>query len=524
MRTIFLALLFGGGLLAQNTPASPLKAVTVAPSGACPSNLAQLVGPGGTIYTCQNGTWGQVSGGGGGISGLTTTKIPKATSSTTIGDSALSDNGTTVTSTEPIAAPSASLGASPPAASVCTTTGSFLCVGEGAAPTGTLTGVDVLYPDSTAHRWKMINNNGTAQNVVGSLDVIPVASGGTGTASPALVPGTNVTITGAWPNQTINSSGGSGGGGTSGWGAAVLSLLSNATQYTPFVGGGADSTTESVVQQKSPATATISNLQVTLSASLGTGTTLQVTLRDGGSGTALTCTTASAGTTCSDTTHSLNIALGDLVDFQIVATGTVTAATPVITISYAVGTSGVGVTSGSAPIVVTGSTASCPSCIVSGTSTVASGAATTLSLSGIPAGNNLVITFLGRSTTSAANDFMSCFFNGDATAGHYLGTLTTWTNTSAGGTAASASIVSIISAATSTATFAQALTFNIPEFTNTTFGKGWSGTGGGINGTQAWMELYGGTWNQTSAITSISCSLVSGAAFVNGSTLRYSVQ
>jgi hypothetical protein len=43
----------------------------------------------------------------------------------------------------------------------------------------------------------------------GTLDV---ANGGTGTATPALVAGTNVTITGAWPNQTINSSGGGGGG------------------------------------------------------------------------------------------------------------------------------------------------------------------------------------------------------------------------------------------------------------------------------------------------------------------------
>jgi hypothetical protein len=40
------------------------------------------------------------------------------------------------------------------------------------------------------------------------LPIVPVAKGGTGTATPALVAGTNVTITGTWPNQTINSSGG----------------------------------------------------------------------------------------------------------------------------------------------------------------------------------------------------------------------------------------------------------------------------------------------------------------------------
>lgn len=36
-------------------------------------------------------------------------------------------------------------------------------------------------------------------------NVLPVANGGTGTATPALVAGANVTITGAWPDQTIAS-------------------------------------------------------------------------------------------------------------------------------------------------------------------------------------------------------------------------------------------------------------------------------------------------------------------------------
>jgi len=37
--------------------------------------------------------------------------------------------------------------------------------------------------------------------------LLDVANGGTGTATPALVAGTNVTITGTWPNQTVNASG-----------------------------------------------------------------------------------------------------------------------------------------------------------------------------------------------------------------------------------------------------------------------------------------------------------------------------
>jgi hypothetical protein len=40
--------------------------------------------------------------------------------------------------------------------------------------------------------------------------IVPIGNGGTGTATPALVAGTNVTVTGSWPNQTINASGGGG--------------------------------------------------------------------------------------------------------------------------------------------------------------------------------------------------------------------------------------------------------------------------------------------------------------------------
>jgi hypothetical protein len=41
----------------------------------------------------------------------------------------------------------------------------------------------------------------------GVTGLLPVANGGTGTATPALVQGTNITITGTWPNQTINAAG-----------------------------------------------------------------------------------------------------------------------------------------------------------------------------------------------------------------------------------------------------------------------------------------------------------------------------
>ncbi|NCX05301.1 MAG: DUF1566 domain-containing protein [Actinobacteria bacterium] len=52
------------------------------------------------------------------------------------------------------------------------------------------------------------NTTGTASNVTG---IVAVANGGTGTATPSLVAGTGVTITGTFPNQTIAASGGGGG-------------------------------------------------------------------------------------------------------------------------------------------------------------------------------------------------------------------------------------------------------------------------------------------------------------------------
>jgi len=61
-------------------------------------------------------------------------------------------------------------------------------------------------------------SSGTATNLTGLplstgvTGTLPVANGGTGTATPSIVAGTNVTVTGTWPNQTIAASGGGGGG------------------------------------------------------------------------------------------------------------------------------------------------------------------------------------------------------------------------------------------------------------------------------------------------------------------------
>jgi hypothetical protein len=47
----------------------------------------------------------------------------------------------------------------------------------------------------------------------GVTGILPVANGGTGTATPGLIAGTHVSISGSWPNQTITVTGGGGGGG-----------------------------------------------------------------------------------------------------------------------------------------------------------------------------------------------------------------------------------------------------------------------------------------------------------------------
>jgi hypothetical protein len=64
--------------------------------------------------------------------------------------------------------------------------------GSGNLNVASLTASSVVFTDAS----KNLTSTGT----------VSVAQGGTGTSTPSLVAGTNVTITGTWPNQTINSS------------------------------------------------------------------------------------------------------------------------------------------------------------------------------------------------------------------------------------------------------------------------------------------------------------------------------
>jgi hypothetical protein len=86
-------------------------------------------------------------------------------------------------------------------------TGSIVVRGSG--PTAGVTipsGTRALVAWNGSDFVKIVSNPVVLTTDVSGL--LPVANGGTGTATPSLVQGTNVTITGTWPNQTIAAAAG----------------------------------------------------------------------------------------------------------------------------------------------------------------------------------------------------------------------------------------------------------------------------------------------------------------------------
>jgi hypothetical protein len=182
------------------------------------------------------------------------------------------------------------------------------------------------------------NTTGTAANVTGT---VAVANGGTGTATPALVAGTNVTITGTWPNQTINSSSGS--GTVTSVAATVPAFLSIAGSpitttgtlaitYSgtalPIANGGTGQTTASAAfNALSPVTSTGDLI-------IGNGTNSATRLAIGANGYVLTSdgTTASwvAAGSGSGTVTSIIAGTG-LTGGTITTTGTIALATTAVT-------------------------------------------------------------------------------------------------------------------------------------------------------------------------------------------------
>jgi hypothetical protein len=100
----------------------------------------------------------------------------------------------------------------------------------------------------TAHEWVASYNAATgifglSQPAFTDISgIAQVAQGGTGTATPGLVAGTNVSITGSWPDQTINSS-------TTG-----LSVTITTAQLTPTGTQGSMTFSNGLLVNSTPAT------------------------------------------------------------------------------------------------------------------------------------------------------------------------------------------------------------------------------------------------------------------------------
>ena len=141
------------------------------------------------------------------------------------------------------------------------------------AGTGTVTSVGVSGGTTG------LTTTGSPITTTGTITLggtLAVASGGTGTATPSLVAGTNITsITGTWPNQTINASGGAG----TVTSVAALTLGTSGTDLSSTV---ANSTTTPVITLNVPtASATnrgaLSSADWTTFNNKGSGTVTSVT-------------------------------------------------------------------------------------------------------------------------------------------------------------------------------------------------------------------------------------------------------
>ena len=214
---------------------------------------------------------------------------------------------------------------------------------------------------------------------------------------------------------TVSASGGGGGGGITVFSGSSVTLLG--TQYLAIGGGAAVSSTEATVEVESPTAAQVSNLSVQISAALGLGASAVFTWRDGGSSQTLTCTiSGSSATTCTDNTHSFNVAQGDEIDIQVVTTGTPGAVTVVIASQF-------GTLSNLNPTFTISNAASTGTTV--NTLTKLTGAPSTAVISAITdTGGAVGITTAGAGTTGTATittaGKISCAFDGATTAGDYV--------------------------------------------------------------------------------------------------------
>lgn len=161
------------------------------------------------------------------------------------------------------------------------------------AGTGTVTSVGVSGGTTG------LTTTGSPITTTGTITLggtLAVASGGTGTATPSLVAGTNITsITGTWPNQTINASGGAG----TVTSVAALTLGTSGTDLSSTV---ANSTTTPVITLNVP-TASATNRGALSSADW-------TTFNNKGSGTVTSVTGTSPVASTGGATPAISLAAG----------------------------------------------------------------------------------------------------------------------------------------------------------------------------------------------------------------------
>ena len=238
-----------------------------------------------------------------------------------------------------------------------------------------LVGDKLTYTHGSA--WQVVNNSGNIKYTVlattgvdsfsgGSTGLTPatattgivtlggtlaVASGGTGTATPALVAGTNVTITGTWPNQTVNAT--NSGTVTS---VAALTLGTTGTDVSSTV---ANSTTTPVITLNLPtASATnrgaLSAADWTTFNSKGSGTVTSVSGTTGritSTGGTTPVLDLTSGIATPGTTGSASLIPVVTIDTYGRVTSITTAANPQGTVTSVTGTSPISSSGGATPAI-----------------------------------------------------------------------------------------------------------------------------------------------------------------------------
>jgi hypothetical protein len=114
-------------------------------------------------------------------------------------------------------------------------------------------------------------------------------------------------------------------------GSSNAVVSNSAANFIPFDGvAAAQATNEGDVSTIVSAAATLKNLKCVLTSATGTvtvagGTSYVIALDKNLSASAATCTILAAASSCTDTTDSVSVAIGDQVDYLVTPSGTPTA-------------------------------------------------------------------------------------------------------------------------------------------------------------------------------------------------------